>query len=197
MYISKLEEVDKNKVKVYIDDEYRFLLYKKDIRIHRLREEEEISDSKYADILKNTVLRRGKQKALSILKYMDRSEQELRFKLKQAEYTDSNIDMILDYVKQYRYVDDERYATQYVRFKKDNKSRRQLQMELIQKGIEKDLIDTAFEEEYNDEDQAIQKAITKKCKNIDELTFEEKMKLSAYLYRKGFQVDIIKKYLNT
>lgn len=197
MYISKLEEIDKNKIKVYIDDEYHFLLYKKDIKIHHLREEEEISDLKYEDILKNTVLRRGKQKALSILKYMDRSEQELRTKLKHAEYTDSNIEIILDYVKQYRYVDDERYAMQYIRYKKDNKSRKQLQMELIQKGIEKDQINAAFDEEYMDEDQAIIKAIAKKCKNIDELTYEEKMKISAYLYRKGFQVDIIKKYLNT
>lgn len=196
MIITKLEGLDKGKVKVYIDWEYHFLLYNKDIKVNKLVENEIITEAVYDDILKNTVLRRGKQKAISILKFMDRSEQELKLKLKQADYTDSVISMILDYIKSYHYIDDTRYAQIYIRTKKESKSLRQIQMELMNKGIQKSIIEEAFTDEYETEDSAIMKAISKKCKDLSSLSKEDKIKLAASLYRKGFRSESIKKHLN-
>ncbi len=193
MIINKFEELDKGRIKVYIDEEYHFLLYQKDIKVHHLKENEVISDSVYNDIVINTVLRRAKQKAIAILKFMDRTEYELVVKLRQAEYTDTIISATIDYVKEYHYIDDAKYAVAYVRAKKDRKSKRQLQNELSQKGIGKEDIEQAFSQEYDNEDLAIQKAIAKKNRNIDNMTQEEKLKLSSYLYRKGYQMDLIKK----
>jgi len=195
MIITQLEELEKGKVKVYIDEEYHFLLYKKDIKVHHLEENEVISDIIYEDIVVNTVLRRAKQKAIAILKFMNRTEQELIIKLRQADYTDSIITNVIDYVKSYHYIDDARYAVDFIRSKKDSKSKRQLQTELMQKGISKEHLEQAFYEEYIDEDIAVQKAIAKKNKNLENMTKEEKLKLSSYLYRKGYQLDLIKKYI--
>lgn len=196
MIITRLEELEKGKVKVYIDEEYHFLLYHKDIKIHHLELNEAISDITYKDILTNTVIRRAKQKAVAILKFMDRTEHELATKLKLAGYTDNVIITITEYVKDYHYIDDVRYAVDYIRFKKDNKSKRQLHTDLMLKGITKEIIENAFYEEYKDEDNAIQKAIAKKNKKVGDLDKEEKLKLSAYLFRKGYQIDLIKKYLH-
>ncbi|GAA4653376.1 hypothetical protein GCM10023142_05140 [Anaerocolumna aminovalerica] len=194
MIVTKLEELEKAKVKVYIDGEFHFLLYRKDIKIYKLQENEQISDKVYEEIIENTVLRRAKQKAMAILKYMDRSEQELRQKLKQADYTETIIEAAIEYVKKFHYLDDERYAMNYIRFKKNTKSKRQLQTELSQKGIRKEYIDLAFQEEYDDEELAIQKAVSKKTSDVDSLSQEEKMKLASSLYRKGFKMDLIQKY---
>ncbi len=139
-------------------------------------------------------MRRAKQKAMAILKYMDRSEQELRQKLKQSDYTETIIEAAIEYVKKFHYLDDERYAMNYIRFKKNTKSKRQLQTELSQKGIRKEYIDLAFQEEYDDEELAIQKAVSKKTSDVDSLSQEEKMKLASSLYRKGFKMDLIQKY---
>ncbi|MGB8455370.1 MAG: RecX family transcriptional regulator [Anaerocolumna sp.] len=196
MIITRIEELDKSKVKVYIDDEFHFCLYHKDLKIHQLRENEEITDDIYQDIYKNTVLRRAKQKALAILKFMDRTEQELILKLKQADYTEQIISEVITYIKAYHYIDDARYAVSYIRSKKDNKSKRQIYAELKQKGIIKEYIEQAFCEEYENEEYAIQKAIGKKSKKLMDMTEEEKTKLIASLYRKGFQLDLIKKYIN-
>lgn len=196
MVITKLEELGKAKVKVYIDGEYHFLLYQKDIRIHGLKENESISNAVYEDIIVNTVIRRAKQKALYILKTMDRTEQELTAKLKQAYYTEEVISKVIEFMKSYHYIDDARYATNYVYHKKNSKSKRQIQIELTQKGIDKELIEEAFSQEYEDEEAAIQKAIHKKCKDLNHMTKEEKLKLSMFLYRKGFQMDLIKKHVN-
>lgn len=194
MIVTKLEELEKAKVKVYIDGEFHFLLYRKDIKIYKLQENEQISEIVYEEIIENTVLRRVKQKAMAILKYMDRSEQELRQKLKQADYTETIIEAAIEYVKKFHYLDDERYAMNYIRFKKNTKSKRQLQTELSQKGIRKEYIDLAFQEEYDDEELAIQKAVSKKTSDVDSLSQEEKMKLASSLYRKGFKMDLIQKY---
>ncbi len=196
MVITKLEEIGKAKVKVYIDEEYHFLLYQKDIKIHGLKENESISNAVYEDIIVNTVIRRAKQKAFAILKTMDRTEQELSTKLKQSNYTDEVILKVIEYMKSYHYIDDARYASNYVYHKKNSKSKRQIQIEMTQKGIEKEYMEEAFSQEYEDEETAIQKAINKKCKGLDNMTKEEKLKLSMFLYRKGFQMDLIKKYVN-
>lgn len=195
MIITKLEEYEKGKIKVYIDEEYRFVLYQKDINQNRLKEQENVSEAVYEDILVNTVLRRAKQKALAILKFMERTEQELINKLKMADYTDEIIKEVIIYIRSYHYIDDMRYAINYIHSRKNNKSKRQIYSELVQKGIEKTYIEQAFSEEYEDEDNAIKKALSKKSIDIDNLTANEKLKLAASLYRKGFQGELIKKYL--
>lgn len=195
MIITKLEDYEKGKIKVYIDEEYRFILYQKDINSYHLEVDKSISDAVYEDILINTVLRRAKQKALAILKFMDRTEQELIYKLKTADYTDNIINEVIKYIRGYHYVDDKRYAINYIHSKKNTKSKRQIYSELLQKGIDKSYLDEAFEEEYEDEGTAIKRALAKKGADISNMTENEKLKLAASLYRKGFQADLIKKYL--
>lgn len=196
MIITKLEEAAKGKINIYIDEEYQFFLYWKEVKLYHLKENDIISDETFNDIMTNTVLKRAKQKALNILKVMDRTEQELINKLKQAQYTDSIIPIAVQYVKDYHYIDDSRYAANFIKNKMNNKSRRQIEFELIQKGITKDIIVEAFSQEYNDEDKAIKNAILKKNADISTMSREEKIKLSAFLYRKGFKMDKIKRYVN-
>ncbi len=199
MIVTKIEPVDKTKYKIYIDEEYQFILYQKDIYIYDLKEGNEISDIDYQTILVDTVIRRGKQKALALLKYMDRTEAELVSKLKQSGYAMPIIELIIKYVKSYRYIDDLRYAINYVKSRKESKSKTVLLMELKQKGVPKEYIDQAFYEEYNeglDEEIAILKHISKKVKDLNNITEEEKVKVSSYLYRKGFSYDTIKRHLN-
>jgi len=135
------------------------------------------------------------------LQYMDRTEQELRKKLSEAGYTSLIIDRTLAYVNEYGYLDDERYAAAYVRSKMKSKSKLVIKTMLMQKGINKETIDCIFMIEYGDDEQedpeliAIKKAVSKKTKTPEDLTSEEKQKLLASLYRKGFDLGKIKQIL--
>ncbi len=198
MTITKIEEIDKVKYKIYIDEDFAFILYKQDIKRYALYEGADLKELDYKKLLEETVLRRGKQKALAILKYMDRTEFELSNKLKQSGYTDNLVSEIIKYVKNYNYIDDNRYASTYVRYKKESKSKMIIKMELKQKGIASEIINQVIEEEYKEEDDdlAILKAIGKKTRDINNLSREDKVKLTGYLYRKGFTIELIKKYIN-
>lgn len=188
--------------RIYTDYEYAFLLYKQDIKEYQLEIDTEISLELYKQIIEDTVYRRAKQKALAILKHMDRTEREMYTKLKKAYYTDTIIERTIEYLKGYNYIDDERYASNYIRIKKSTLSKLALSTKLMLKGINKELLEKIISIEYDAESYdidpeilAINKLIRKKYKNNADLSYEEKQKLIASLYRKGFSLDKINKCL--
>lgn len=209
MVITEIEEIiigyskKKTAFKIYIDNNYEFLLYYQDIKIYKLTVGIEISSDLYDRIIEDTVFRRAKQKALAILKYMDRTEKELYTKLKDAYYTSDIITRTIEFLKDYHYLDDERYASNYINYKKTSQSKFTLKSKLMQKGINKDVLEKIIDIEYNfstdnsdPEMLAINKAILKKCKDTSNLAWEEKQKLISSLYRKGFDVDKIRKCID-
>lgn len=192
----------KTAYEIYIDYDYEFLLYKQDIKVYQLEIATEITSELYDRIIEDTVFRRAKQKAMAILKYMDRTEKELYSKLREAHYTDNIIDRTIEYLKEYHYIDDERYASNYIRFRKNTLSSFSIKTKLIRKGINKDVLEKIIAIEYdiemNDADPeivAINKAISKKYRDITDLNYEDKQKLIASLYRKGFDLDKINRCL--
>ena len=195
MIITKLEICHTKKTRVYIDEEFAFVVYPQDIRIYGLKENIELSEEQYNQIMEETIIRRAKQKAMALLQKSDRTEKELSFKLKQAEYPQIAIDYAIEYVKNYNYINDNRYLEQYISYKKRTKSMRVMEMELRQKGISKEQIQEQMEKEAVTDEIAIEKAIRKKIGQKEQLTFEEKQKIAGYLYRKGFTEKDIRTYL--
>ena len=58
----------------------------------------------------------------------------------------------MEYVKSFGYINDMEYARSFIESRKDKKSRKELYAALSQKGVEKELIEQAFEECYGNED---------------------------------------------
>ncbi len=135
----------------------------------------------------------SRKKAMYLLQKQDRTEQQLREKLKQSGFQNEDIDDAITYVKDFRYLDDERFARNYVRYGGEYKSRQKLKIALLQKGISMDLIERALDEEYegNEKEQILQ-CLKKKSFSATESTREERQKVIASLYRKGFCIEDIK-----
>ena len=74
----------------------------------------DIGEEKTEEILLNCILPAGKGKALDLLGVADRTEKELHDRLSEAGYGESVISHIMDYVKQYPYLNDSRYAYNYL-----------------------------------------------------------------------------------
>lgn len=201
MVITRVEEVSKSKVRIYIEGEFAFMINRKELYQLKITEGDMLTPAVYDDIMDNIILRKAKLKALSLLKFMDRTEAELCNKLTEAEFTQDIIDKTITYISSFGYLNDERLASAYVRTRKNSKSKLLIKTELMQKGVDSNIIDSVFEEEYDIDDQedaeiiAIKKAIAKKTKNPDQLEYEEKQKLIASLYRKGFDISKIKQTL--
>ena len=196
MYVTGIEAVNSKKSRVYLDQEFAFILYRREISIYQIREGSEISDEQYRKILDETILRRAKLRCMNLLKTMDRTEAQLRQKLKQGEYPDEIIERAIEYVKGYRYVDDERYARQYVQCFCEKKSRYQMIQELMRRGIGKEIIDQAFDEipEINEVEQ-IQKWMEKRKFDPENADRKEQQRFYGFLMRRGFSAESIRKAL--
>lgn len=197
MYVSKLTPVTKVKYKVYLDDEFAFVLYKGELSLYGIQEGMELSQSVVDRIKKEVLEKRAKLRAMHILERADRTEAELYAKLKQDQYPEDIIACAMQYVKSFGYVGDRAYAKRFVESKRRNKSQRELMMLLQQKGIQSEYISEALEDSYSESDEkdTIRKLVEKKHFQIEEATVEEKKKMFDYLLRKGFRYEDIRQVI--
>ena len=139
---------------------------------------------------------------MNLLQKRDYTEKQLRDKLSDGMYPQDCIDTAIDYVKSYRYVDDERYAEDYINYQMSGRSRNRIIMDLMNKGISKDIILNKLEElhsESGDENEIIQirQLLIKKKYDAQTIDHKEKQKLIAFLMRRGYDISTIKKAMDS
>ena len=144
------------------------------------------------------MIKQAKQKALSLLNYMDRTESQLRQKLKEKSFDEQAIDEAVEYIKSFGYINDVSYAERYILNRQTSKSKREIYAALCQKGICREDIERAMDSCYETEDEfaAICRLCEKKHFVAEEATDVEKKRMYHYLLRKGFHVEDVRKVLN-
>ncbi len=116
-----------------------------------------------------------KDKALRLLEFRSHSEKELADKLKRAGSVDEDIEKVLDFCREYGFVNDEQYAARKARDLQNLKKygRQRIIMELRQKGIAEEFIDSALLDLEESEEDILYPLVLKKLggnfekKNID------------------------------
>jgi len=190
--ITHIEPITKAKSKIYTDERISFVLYNREISRYHLAKDYELQEEIYSEIVEEILMKRAKLRAMHLLQKMDRTEQQLRQKLNEGGFPEEVVDEAIAYVQKFHYVDDHRYARNYVDTRKNTKSRRQIRQELRQKGIKGDTVQTVLEEYDEDQEQeAILAWMRKKHYSAENATQEERRKMYAFLLRKGFRMGDI------
>lgn len=194
MVVTKIEAVTKAKYKIYIEEQFAFVLYKGELSHYHIREGGEISSDTCRKIREEVLLKRAKLRALHLLNDMGRTESQLKTKLKQNGYPEDIAAEAMDYVKSFGYINDLNYAVSFIDSRKDRKSKRELQMQLRNKGVPEEVIEQAFGEAYEKEDpkKAIRKILLKRRYDPETATDAERQKTMAYLVRKGFAYEDVR-----
>ena len=115
MLVQEIIKMPSKKFKIIFAEAEYLILYAGEIRKYHLKEGEEIPEEVYQDIYYNVVGKRAKKRALHLLEKMDRTEKNLKDKLLQNGYPNKLAEEAVAYVKSYHYVDDLRYAKNYIR----------------------------------------------------------------------------------
>lgn len=193
MLITQISEVDKKRMMIHTEEGVTFVLYKGEIRRFDLKEGQELANEVYEEIRTDILIKRARKRAMFLLEKKDRTESQLRNKLRQGFYGEDLIDDAVAYVKKYHYIDDNRYAQTYVRCQKERKSKRQIKMDLMQKGVNREIIEQAIEIEYGaeSEQELIMKWVEKRKYKIGNSDVKEKQKMYQFLMRKGFRSEDI------
>ena len=127
--------------------------------------------------------------------YQERCVKDVRDKLKTFEIPEEEKAKILDYLLDNRFVNDERFVKSFVRGKVNQSGWgvNKIRFHLIQKGIDKDIIEEALgqtdEEAYR---QRLIEILKTKAKTVKaDSDFEKKRKIAAYAMQKGFEGSLV------
>ena len=187
MTITSIQEYDKKKVLIQLDGHLIFPLYRSECKHFDLQEGEEIAPEIYNEIMDKILSKRVKLRAMNLLQKRSYTREGLRRKLEEGKYPEQVINEALDYVASYRYIDDDRYAEEYIRCYCESRSKRRIMQDLYAKGVEKEVSEAAWVryEMLNqpvDEKMQIMELLHKKKYDPLHTEHKEKLKINYYHY---------------
>ena len=193
MEITKLEKTGR-RYRVYLNDEPCFCLPASCMGELGLAEGMELAKEKYDYICEYILIPGAKQRSLDLLNLKDRTEKELRDRLKRDSYPPEAIHAAVEYVKSFHYIDDSRYAAHFAQSHSLSLGKRAIRMELIKRGIDSQTADEALEMLEGDESRtAIEKWLKKRHYDPQNADEKERAKQIRFLCGKGFDYgEVIK-----
>ena len=178
-----------NRVNVFVNSKYALSLDVAQVVDLGVKVGLEISEDELEEFKKASEYGKLYQRTLEWVLVRPRSIRETRDYLKRRghfEFSESIIQRLLDK----KYLDDCKFAEWYVenRFVKKGISKKRLRMELMKKGVAREIVDEAIDD--RDDEEEIRKVIAKKRAKYDD------EKLMGYLVRQGFSYDLVKQVLS-
>lgn len=140
-----------------------------------------------------TDLEKARASALASLCMREHSIKEITDKLTRKDYQKDSIEVIIQECLKDNYLNDQRFAEIYWRSRaRKGFGPNKITMELKQKGIASELIQsTSIQQELNF-DEIIKIVYKKKFRGRKIHDFKDMSKRQNYLYQRGFGVDLIK-----
>lgn len=200
LLVTQISELTKSRFRVSINGEFAFTLYKGELRKFQIKDGQELSLESYRHIMTQVLPRRAKLRSMNLLQSRDYTRKQLQDKLKQGDYPKECIDEAVAYAESCGYINDRRYAGDYIEYHLQTKSRARIETDLLCRGIDSDTIRNAFEElgalgVEQDELSVACELLRKRKYCADTATRQEQQKMYGFLYRKGFHQDTINRAL--
>jgi regulatory protein len=200
MKITAITQQKRNKdfYNIFVDGEYFCSMDDETIYKMKLKEDVEVDTKLLSDAAIQSAYRKALNYSLNLLAKYYKTKQELMKKLKEKEYNEETIDSVINRLVELGYLNDEAYVETYINSKQNSNqaiNKRTIYNKLMQKGVDRELIQNSLENAELDEYDFAMKAAEKKLRNLKGSLREKKAKLFSYLYSKGFEYDICNKIL--
>ena len=67
MTVTRIEELSRSRCKIYLEDSFAFVLYKGELRLYGVREQEELSEESYREIMQEVLPKRATLRCMNLL----------------------------------------------------------------------------------------------------------------------------------
>lgn len=194
--ITKIENQVKNKerVSIFINNEFAFGIFKSTLLKFDLHSGKTLTPEMIDHILSEDEYKKCLGRALKYIAYQERTEAEVRDKLKTLEFLETTIERVIAEVKGYNYLDDEAYAEQYIDSQIKKMGGYKIKYKLEKKGVDEAIINrflNKYPYEYRYE-RAMALAKNKN-KQYGDIAYNKRYnRLYGYLKRRGYNYSIIK-----
>ncbi|MEJ8554272.1 recombination regulator RecX [Tepidibacter sp. Z1-5] len=200
--ITKIEkQKNKDRVNIYVDDEFFIGIYADLVYTLKLKKGNDIDKESIQKIIDDEMYLKAKNKALNILSRSSQSQKNIIYKLSKSEFDEKTINRVLDFLKEYKFIDDENLAKNMVKDKLNiNKyGKNKIKQALYSKGFDSSTINNTLQSEIDDEKE-FENALYLGNKKYEKIKSEDKnkiyKKLSSHLTYKGFGYEIVRKVVN-
>lgn len=200
MRITSIEKSNKNKsmASICIDNKQEFILPLKRIDALNLTVDKTIEPETLDYILKYEVYAAAKNSAVKFLSLKLRTSFEVKEKLIELGYEDNTISQVINDLTEIDYINDYKYATKYIseKTKLKPKSIKLMEMELDNKGIPNEIINSVIEELNPDDDLVALELLKKRYSKYSEYDENLIKKMKSYLAGRGFSYNQISKAIS-
>ena len=131
----KLQAKNKERCNIYIDNSFCCGILLETVILNKLKVGLEISAEELGRIQLESEKRTVFDKTLDYISKTQKTEKQIKDKLKEKGYLKETIDYVIDKLKEYKFIDDFEYAKSYIRLYKEKKGKKLLEYELMQKGV--------------------------------------------------------------
>lgn len=182
---------NKSRANIFLDGEFVCGLNNLTLVKNGLKPGTEITKEKLMKIYNESEIEGAYEKALSLLSRQKYTKKAITDKLKAKGYETEIIDVVVEKLKEYGYISDTAFATSFVNCN-NSKSKRMLEVNLLQKGISREIIKQVLDENITleSEREKCTEATNKYMKN-KEMNDSTIKKLKAHLLYKGFSFEDI------
>lgn len=197
MKITKIEEQKKakNRVNIYIDNEFAFGISSLLLVDYDLYKGKEISSSEIEKYKEGDNLSKCLTRAYRFLSFRPRSEKEMREKLLE-KYDEETVKKSIKKLKNLNYVNDEEFARMWINSRRSGRSKKALEFELKKKGVDAELINKSLSNlNKDDEVDAALKLVQSRRKYQGLSGNEAYQKIGGFLSRRGYSYEIIKEVI--
>lgn len=179
---------------ISFDNNSKLLIKYETIYKNQIKEGVEISQNELEQIFFEDQKLMAFDKSLTYISKGLKTEKEIKTNLKNKGFIDSAISYAINMLKEYKYVDDEKYANLYIETYKNSKGKLLLKQKLMEKGVKLNIIENALLNMENNDENVI--LLAKKYMNNKTYDEKNKLKLYRFLQGKGFTFEEIKKAVN-
>ena len=142
------------------------------------------------------------RKSGTLLSQRDYTCMRLRDKLLAGGFEEEIVEMTLKDLKEAHYLDDERYARNFIQAHWEDRSRTRIRMDLENRGVPSDIAARVIGEENEErgnsaEIRQVLKLMQKRNFDPQSASWEEKGKMNGYLYRKGYSASSVRAAMNS
>jgi regulatory protein len=203
LLVTAIEPSQRGRCRIFINEEFAFTLYRNELPRYDIEAGASLSGAAFREIREHVRAKRARSRAFHLLAKRRYTEKQLRQKLEQGEYPADIIDGTLEYLLSLGYIDDASFVRDYIDYHRHNKSLCQLRQELSAKGIPFEITDSIYAEMVKLDDGTSEESeekqilwwLEKKKFNKNTADFREKQRIFAFLCRKGFQIDSIRRII--
>lgn len=196
--ITKIEIQKKNKerVNIYLDEEYAFSISAELVYKENLKVKDVVDIEKLKSVADKESYLRCKNSALKIIERSYKTEKEVIEKLQMKGYEQNHIEASIEFLKEYKFLNDDYYAEAFIKDKLNSKGSQRIKQDLIKKGIPRDKIEEKLEGIDKSAGKNTARVLANKKLRIIQKSENDTYKISGKLYRflisKGYTYDVVK-----